>query len=73
MGNMRIRTKLRGLRAERGFSQIDLALRTKIAENRYWRIENGYVTPTPQEQARLARALGTTPEALFPAAVARSA
>lgn len=59
--------RLRVLRAERRISQMDLSALAGIKENRYWRIENGYVDPTDTEQALLAEALQTTPSELFPA------
>lgn len=49
--------RLRVLRAERGVTQIDLALKAGLSLSRYWRIENGYEQPTDTERARLAKAL----------------
>lgn len=46
------------LRANRGWSQLDTAIKAKIKHYRYWRIENGYEVPSDQERARLARVLG---------------
>lgn len=55
--------RLRVLRAEKGVTQIDLALKAGIALSRYWRIENGYEQPTDSERARLAKALRVQGEA----------
>lgn len=58
--------ELKVARVRRRLSQWDLATAAGLTENRYWRIENGRVPPTTDEAAALARALDTTPEALFP-------
>lgn len=65
------RNRLRVLRAECGVSQLDLAIAIGMSRDRYWRYENGYDTPSPAEQARLAKALkvavadlGFQPEAM---------
>lgn len=62
--------RLRVLRAERLLSQMDTAARAGISHNRYWRIENGYTEPTPDERRELARVLGSTIAAAFPRQVA---
>ena len=49
--------RLRVIRAERGISQLDLALKIGLSPNRYWRIENGYTQPTQRELDRLAASL----------------
>ena len=54
---MKYPNRLRVIRAERACSQLDTALKAKITEGRYWRIENGYVVPTEDERARIAAAL----------------
>ena len=54
---MKYPNRLRVIRAERSCSQLDAALKAKITEGRYWRIENGYVVPTEDERARIAAAL----------------
>lgn len=51
------RNRLRVLRAERGITQIDLAIKAGVAQSAYWRIENGYDIPSDAVQARLARVL----------------
>lgn len=58
--------KLRVLRAERRITQIDLATKAGIPMTRYWKIENGYVDPTPGERGRIARALKATTNEAFP-------
>lgn len=52
---MRNKNRLRVLRAEKGWSQLDTAIKAGIKEYRYWRIENGYEIPTSTERATLAR------------------
>ena len=63
---MKASNRLRVLRAERRITQLDLALKARITLNRYWRIENGYLNPTPEERERLARALRASPGEAFP-------
>ena len=59
--------RLRVARAERGVTQIDLALKAGLSLSRYWRIENGYEQPTDTERAKLAKALRVDEAALgFP-------
>lgn len=67
---MKYRNRLRVLRAEKGLSQLDTAIKANIKEYRYWRIENGYEVPTDDERSALARALGVETDALEPKAVA---
>lgn len=57
---MKYPNRLRVLRAakKKPNSQLDIALKAKIKHYRYWRIENGYEVPTPDERARIAKALG---------------
>ena len=45
-------------------SQFEVSLETGIPSYRISSIENGRVTPTPDELAKLAEALQTTPEVL---------
>lgn len=68
----KFRNRLRVLRAEREITQMDLALKAGFSRDRYWRIENGYETPTDRERARLARALGVQVDDLVPAEVTLS-
>ena len=64
------KNRLKGLRAERNLSQLDLSTKTRIKEYRYWRIENGYVIPTDRERIQIARALGVPEREVFPEAIA---
>lgn len=61
-----ITKQLRVLRADRGLSQLDLGSKANIKEYRYWRIENGYIAPTPEEVAALAQALKCSPSDIVP-------
>lgn len=63
---MKSPNRLRVLRAERRINQLDTAAKAKIVMGRYWKIENGYTEPTEDERVRLARALRTSIEELFP-------
>jgi transcriptional regulator with XRE-family HTH domain len=58
--------RLRVLRAERGLSQMDTAVKAKIALHRYWQIENGYKDPEADERARLARVFKVSETDVFP-------
>jgi len=58
--------RLRVARAEHRLSQMQTASAAQIGFNRYWRIENGYTDPTPEEREALAQALSATVDQLFP-------
>lgn len=54
----RLPNRLRVLRAERGFSQVDLALKAGLTPSRYWKIENAVPPePTDDERRALVKAL----------------
>lgn len=57
--------RVRELRHERGFSQERLAELANIHENHVRRIEGGTANPSYLVVARIARALGVNPSALF--------
>lgn len=63
--------RLRVLRAENASrkrkpaSQRDTAVKAKIAFDRYWRIENGYAEPTPEERESLARVFRVSADEVF--------
>lgn len=61
----KLRTTLRAERAERGWSQASLARAAGISRQSYAAIESGASVPSTEVALRLARALGTTVEALF--------
>jgi len=67
-GKRRERTqrRYRALRAAVGLSQMDAAERAGLGRSRYWRIENGYTTPTALERAKLARIFRVDTAALDP-------
>jgi len=70
---MKYPNRLRVLRAaatKDGLSQLDTSLKAKIKHYRYWRIENGYEVPTPEERVRIAKALGVPTDHLEPQAIA---
>lgn len=58
--------RLRVLRAERAVPQIEIARRLGVGLDRYWRIEHGYYTPTPEERAKLVRVFGVPASAIWP-------
>jgi transcriptional regulator with XRE-family HTH domain len=66
------KNRLRVVRAEKRVTQIDIAARAKIGMTRYWKIENGYIDPTPAERAALARALKVQESEAFPATAVAS-
>lgn len=62
--------ELRVLRARKRINQYDTALKAKISPNRYWRIENGYTQPTPDEREALARLFRVPVTDAFPGVMA---
>jgi transcriptional regulator with XRE-family HTH domain len=58
--------RLRVLRADKRKSQLETALGAKIPEGRYWRIENGYIEPSSDERAAIAKSLGVSEAEAFP-------
>jgi len=69
MGN----NKLKEFREQAGLSQVELARMTRIASPNLSAIENGRLAPWPKARRRLARALKTTPEELFPSEGSKNA
>lgn len=67
---MKYPNRLRVLRAGKGLSQLDTAIKANIKHYRYWRIENGYEVPSKTERTRLARVLGVAKNDLESEAVA---
>lgn len=67
---MKQTNRLRVLRAERRITQMDAAAKSKIGVTRFWRIENGYAEPTPEERERLAKLFKVSESDVFPQAVA---
>jgi transcriptional regulator with XRE-family HTH domain len=63
---MKVTNRLRVLRAEVRWSQMELSRRARVSTNRIWRFENGYAEPTDRELARLARALRVSVEEIVP-------
>jgi len=61
---MTIMTTIKFFRLLRGVTQFELSLETKIPSYRLSVLENGKITPGPEELERLAAALQTTPETL---------
>ena len=62
----RIGNRLRVFRAERRWTQWEVARRARIPKYRYWAIENEQTEPTVAERRRLARVLGADPTAIWP-------
>lgn len=58
--------QLRLVRAQRRKSQLDTALEAGMSSSRFWRIENGYAVPTPEERLALARVLSVPVTDVFP-------
>ena len=57
--------RLREARAERGWTQADLAERVSVTRKTINTVENGVFVPSTVLALKLARALETTVEALF--------
>jgi transcriptional regulator with XRE-family HTH domain len=66
---MKVRNRLRVVRAEQRCTQMRLAMRAKVPQCRISFIENGYSQPSPREQARIAKALRVSVEYVFPESV----
>lgn len=66
MPKRQLSNRLRVLRAERGFSQMETAALARISRDRLWRIENGYMDATEAEREALARIFGVSPAEIFP-------
>ena len=58
--------RLRVLRAERLWNQMEVASKLGVGLNRYWKIENGHTTPEPAERAKLARVFKVKVADVFP-------
>lgn len=61
-----ITKRLRVLRAERGLSQREVIVRSKVPASRYWEIECGYREPTTEDLAAIAKALKCEPTDIVP-------
>jgi DNA-binding XRE family transcriptional regulator len=62
--------RLRVLRAERKVPQVQVAQLIGVGLDRYWRIENGYYTPTPEERKKLSKVFGVPASDIWPASQA---
>ncbi len=58
--------KVRDARVLKRISQFQLRLSTGIHQSKISLIENNLIEPREDEKRRLARALGASPEELFP-------
>ncbi len=58
--------RLRVIRAERRVTQFQLRLQTGINATKISFIENGFVQPREDEVKKLSKALGVSPEEIFP-------
>ncbi|WP_372786881.1 helix-turn-helix transcriptional regulator [Phenylobacterium sp.] len=61
----RLRNRLRQARADRGWTQADLAERVGVTRKTINTVENGVFTPSTVLALKLARAFDLTVEALF--------
>jgi transcriptional regulator with XRE-family HTH domain len=58
--------RLRVRRAELDVTQFEIARKVGFDTSKLSRIENGILDPTPEDVAKLAKALKATPVELFP-------
>ena len=65
MGTGALVNRLREARAQRGWTQADLAERVGVTRKTINTVENGVFIPSTVLALKLARALGATVEALF--------
>lgn len=59
-GRDEVQRRLRLLRTGAGKSQIEVEHEAGLPRGKYWRIENGYDTPTHDELKQLARVFGVS-------------
>ena len=52
-----IRRTYRGFRAAADKTQMEMTAQARIEVGRYWKIENGWLWPEPDERVRIARVL----------------
>lgn len=62
---MFLHERIRSLRKEKGWSQIELAERSKTDPRQISRYENGHITPSVEVMIRLARTLDITMDYLL--------
>jgi putative transcriptional regulator len=65
VGDARLLVRLKAARTAAGLTQAELAERTRLSRKTINTVENGVFTPSVIVALSLARALGTTVEALF--------
>ncbi|MBD3836035.1 helix-turn-helix transcriptional regulator [Brevundimonas sp.] len=65
MVDARLSVRLKAARTAAGLTQAELAERTRLSRKTINTVENGVFTPSVVVALSLARALGTTVEALF--------
>jgi putative transcriptional regulator len=65
MGDPRLGSRLKAVRTEAGLTQAELADRAGVSRKTINTVENGIFIPSTLLALSLARALGTTVEALF--------
>lgn len=61
-------SRLRVVRSSRGMTQAELARQAGVAPSYLWKLESAAAAPGIDVLARLASALGTTPQDLLPSA-----
>ncbi len=65
MGDPRLGSRLKAIRTEAGLTQAELADRAGVSRKTINTVENGVFIPSTLLALSLAKALGTTVEALF--------
>jgi putative transcriptional regulator len=65
LGDPRLGSRLKAIRTEAGLTQAELADRAGVSRKTINTVENGVFIPSTLLALSLARALGTTVEALF--------
>ena len=66
--NRAVSNRLRVLRAEKRWPQMEVAERAGMGLNRYWKIENERAVPEPAERKRIAKVFGVPEADAFPVA-----
>lgn len=66
-----MKNNLKIIRLKRGFTQVQVADKARMSERGYQYIESGKRTPNVYIATKLAKALNTTVEELFPLSVSQ--
>ena len=58
-------TRLRESRKSAKITMLQMATLLDISENRFWKIEHGYIEPSDKQKAQIAKILHVKPDEIF--------